>query len=126
MISSNNPVIQHEVIVYNITLCTNTLFTMLYIQYVFRFHTTPEYVLHLAMLVLQIDYSSKYKSYASEPFLYNGTGTQLFRCMFWINFSRCRMGVHPSYQSACSLLYRYSADIRTCTDTDARVMVQNR
>ena len=31
------------------------------------------YVLHIAMLVLLIDYSSKYKSYASEPFLYSGT-----------------------------------------------------
>ena len=66
MMSSNNPVLQHEVIVYNITLCTTTLFTMLYIQY----------VLHIAMLVLLIDYSSKYKSYASEPFLYSGTVTQ--------------------------------------------------
>ena len=27
------------------------------------------YVLHIAMLVLLIDYSSKYKSYASEPYL---------------------------------------------------------
>ena len=34
------------------------------------------YVLHVAMLVLLIDYSSKYKSYASEPFLYSGTATQ--------------------------------------------------
>ena len=32
--------------------------------------------LHVAMLVLLIDYSSKYKSYASEPFLYSGTATQ--------------------------------------------------
>ena len=31
------------------------------------------YVLHVAMLVLLIDYSSKYKSYASESFLYSGT-----------------------------------------------------
>ena len=52
MMSSNNPVIQHEVIVYNVTLCTKTLFTMLYFQYVLRFHT---YVLHIAMLVLLID-----------------------------------------------------------------------
>ena len=28
------------------------------------------YVLHGAMLVVLIDYSSKYKSYASEPFMY--------------------------------------------------------
>ena len=49
---------------------------MRYIQYVFRFHTTW-YVLHVAMLVLLIDYSSsKYKSYASESFLYSGTATQ--------------------------------------------------
>ena len=41
--SSNNPVIQHEVIVYNITLCTNTFFTMLYIQYVFRFQSSPTF-----------------------------------------------------------------------------------
>ena len=34
------------------------------------------YVLHVAMLVLLIDYSSKYKSYASESFLYSGTATQ--------------------------------------------------
>ena len=34
------------------------------------------YVLHVAMLVLLIDYSSKYKSYAFEPFLYSGTATQ--------------------------------------------------
>ena len=34
------------------------------------------YVLHVAMLVLLLDYSSKYKSYASEPFLYSGTATQ--------------------------------------------------
>ena len=27
------------------------------------------YVLHIAMLVLLIDYSSNYKSYASEPYL---------------------------------------------------------
>ena len=33
-------------------------------------------VLHIAMLVLLLDYSSKYKSYASEPFLYSGTVTQ--------------------------------------------------
>ena len=34
------------------------------------------YVLHVAMLVLLIDYSSsKYKSYASEPSLYSGTAT---------------------------------------------------
>ena len=31
---------------------------MLYIQYVFRFHTTW-YVLHVAMLVLLIDYSKQ-------------------------------------------------------------------
>ena len=31
------------------------------------------YVLHVAMLVLLIDYSSKYKSYAFEPSLYSGT-----------------------------------------------------
>ena len=49
------------------------------------------YVLHVAMLVLLIDYSSKYKSYASEPFLYSGTATQWLRCMIWVNFSRCRM-----------------------------------
>ena len=34
------------------------------------------YVLHVAMLVLLIDYSSKYKSYASESFLCSGTATQ--------------------------------------------------
>ena len=34
------------------------------------------YVFHVAMLVLLIDYSSKYKSYASESFLYSGTATQ--------------------------------------------------
>ena len=34
------------------------------------------YVLHVAMLVLLIDYSNKYKSYASESFLYSGTATQ--------------------------------------------------
>ena len=34
------------------------------------------YVLQVAMLVLLIDYSSKYKSYASESFLYSGTATQ--------------------------------------------------
>ena len=34
------------------------------------------YVLHVAMLVLLIECSSKYKSYASEPFLYSGTATQ--------------------------------------------------
>ena len=34
------------------------------------------YVLNIAMLVLLIVYSSKYKSYASEPFLYSGTATQ--------------------------------------------------
>ena len=48
------------------------------------------YVLHVAMLVLLIDYSSKYKSYASEPSLYEikwNSNTS----MFWINFSRCRM-----------------------------------
>ena len=33
-------VIQHEVVGYNITLCTTTFFTMVYIQYVFLFHTT--------------------------------------------------------------------------------------
>ena len=33
------------------------------------------YVLHVAMLVLLIDFSGKYKSYASEPFLYSGTAT---------------------------------------------------
>ena len=34
------------------------------------------YVFYVAMLVQLIDYSSKYKSYASEPFLYSGTATQ--------------------------------------------------
>ena len=96
------------------------------------------YVLHIAMLVLLIDYSSKYKPYASEPFLYSGTATHAcFGLTFpaagckCIHLTRvhvhcCTAEVHPYYQSACSLLYRYSADIRTCTDTDARVMVQNR
>ena len=63
--SSNNPVIQHEVIVYNITLCTTTLFPMLYIQYVFLLRVTYSY----ACTADRLDYSSKYKSYASEPYL---------------------------------------------------------
>ena len=46
------------------------------------------YVLHVAMLVLLIDYSSKYKSYASESFLYSGTATQ-YVCMYvWSSYSR--------------------------------------
>ena len=94
MVSSNNPVIQHQVIAYNIRLCTTTLFNMLYIQHVFRFHITCYtrgqgniifpvqlttsrignltwlihtllYVMtihtYIAILVLLIDYSSKYK-----------------------------------------------------------------
>ena len=53
-------------------------------KYIF-YHALYEYavrvsisyhVLHVAMLVLLIDYSSKYKSYASESFLYSGTATQ--------------------------------------------------
>ena len=63
--SSNNPVIQHEVIVYNITLCTTALFPMLYIQYVFLLRVTYSY----ACTADRLDYSSKYKSYASEPYL---------------------------------------------------------
>ena len=48
---------------------------MLYIQYLVRVSISYN-VLHVAMFVLLIDYSSKYKSYASEPFLYSGTATQ--------------------------------------------------
>ena len=66
------------------------------------------YVLHVAMLVLLIDYSSKYKSYASEPSLYSGTATHAcFGSTFPAAGCEC---IH--LQSACSL-YRYSADIRT-------------
>ena len=68
MMSSNNPVIQLEVVVYNITLCTTTLFTMLYFQYVFLFHT-KYYIYSYACTADRLDYSSKYKSYASEPYL---------------------------------------------------------
>ena len=61
------------------------LYTVQYnVMYKYTFHhalysvrvSISYYVLHVAMLVLLIDYSSKYKSYASEPFLYSGTATQ--------------------------------------------------
>ena len=68
------------------------------------------YVLHVVMLVLLIDHSSKYKSYASEPSLYSGTATHAcFGSTFPAAGCEC---IHLTYQSACSL-YRYSADIRT-------------
>ena len=73
IMSSNNPVIQHEVIVYNITFMYK--YTFYYALYSVRV-SISYYVLHIAMLVLLIDYSSRYKSYASEPFLYSETATQ--------------------------------------------------
>ena len=66
MMSSNNPVIIHEVIVYNKKFMYNyTFYHALYSGRV----STSHYVFHIAMLVLLIHYSSKYKSYASEPYL---------------------------------------------------------
>ena len=70
MMSSNNPVIQHEVVVYlvqyNVIMYNFNFYHALYSVRVSISH----YVLHIiAMLVLLIDYSSKYKSYASEPYL---------------------------------------------------------
>ena len=74
------------------------------------------------MLVLLIDYSSKYKSYASEPFLYSGTATDsCFGLTFTAAGSECihltRVHVH------CTDILLIFAH---CTDTDARVMVQSR
>ena len=80
------------------------------------------YVLHVAMLVLLIDYSSKYKSYASEPFLYSGTATHAcFELAFpaagceCIHLTRVR-----GHCTGILLIFAY------CTDTDARVMMQSR
>ena len=80
------------------------------------------YVLHVAMLVLLIDYSSKYKSYASEPSLYSGTATHAcFGSTFPAAGCECihltRVHVHCT---GILLIFAH------CTDTDARVMVQSR
>ena len=81
------------------------------------------YVLHVAMLVLLIDYSSKYKSYASGLFLYSGTATHAcFGLTFPAAGCECihltRMHVHCT--TGILLIFAH------CTDTDARVMVQSR
>ena len=80
------------------------------------------YVLHVAMLVMLIDYSSKYKSYASEPVLYSGTATHAcFGSTFPATGCECihltRVHVHCT---GILLIFAH------CTDTDARVMVQSR
>ena len=80
------------------------------------------YVLHVAMLVLLIDYSSKYKSYASELFLYSGTATHAcFGLTFHAAGCECihLTRVHVHCTGILLILVH-------CTDTDARVMVQNR
>ena len=79
-------------------------------------------MLHVAMLVLLIDYSSKYKSYASEPSLYSGTATHAcFGSTFPAAGCECihltRVHVHCT---GILLIFAH------CTDTDARVMVQSR
>ena len=70
------------------------------------------YVLHVAMLLLLIDYSSKYKSYASEPFLYSGTATRDLGACFGLIFPAVGCEYIHLTLSAYSL-YRYSVDIRT-------------
>ena len=57
--------VQNNVIMYN--------YTFYHPLYSVRVSISYYYVLHVAMLVLLIDYSSKYKSYASEPSLCSGT-----------------------------------------------------
>ena len=70
MMSSNNPVIQHEVILYNVTLCTNTLFTMLYFQYVSRFQwEKTQHALRVTYSYACTADDNSYKSYASEPYV---------------------------------------------------------
>ena len=80
------------------------------------------YVLHVAMLVLLIDYSSKYKSYASEPSLYSGTATHAY-------FG----STSPAAGCECIHLTRVHVHcigilliFAHCTDSDARVMMQSR
>ena len=73
--SSNNPVIQHEGIVYQVQYNVMYKYTFYHALYTVRV-SISYYVLHIAMLILLIDYSSKYKPYALEPFLYSGTATQ--------------------------------------------------
>ena len=68
MMSSNNSVIQHEVVVYLVQYNVMYYYTFYHALYSVRV-SIPHRVLHIAMLVLLIDYSSKYKSYASEPYL---------------------------------------------------------
>ena len=83
-------------------------------------------MLHIALLVLLIDSSSKYKSYASEPFLYRGTATDsdLGAC-FGLTFStaRCEYIHLTRVHVHCTGILLIFAH---CTDTDARVMVQSR
>ena len=66
---------------YNMKLLYTVQYNVMY-KYIF-YHalysvrvSISYYMLHVAMLVLLIDYSSMYKSYASESFLYSGTATQ--------------------------------------------------
>ena len=66
--SSNNPVIQHEVILYQVQYNVMYKYTFYHALYSVRV-SISHYVLHIAMLVLLIDYSNKYKAYASEPYL---------------------------------------------------------
>ena len=68
MMSSNNPVLQHEVIVYLVQYNVMYNYNFYHALYSVRV-SISHYVLHIAMLVLLIDYSSKYKSYASESYL---------------------------------------------------------
>ena len=80
------------------------------------------YVLHVSMLVLLIDYSSKYKSHASKPSLYSGAATHA-----------CFGSTFPAAGFECIHLTRAHVHctgilliFAHCTDTDARVMVQSR
>ena len=58
------------------TVQYNVMYKYIFYHALYSVRVSISYVLHLAMLVLLIDYSSKYKSYASESFLYSGTATQ--------------------------------------------------
>ena len=67
MMSSNNPVIHYEVIVY---IRYNVMYNYTFYHSLYSVRVSiSHYVLHIARFVLLIDYSSKYKSYASEPYL---------------------------------------------------------